>query len=35
LAEAALKEAGADFVIEDISRLIPVVQEIARRLSQS
>ena len=30
--ERALKEAGADFVIEDISQLLPVVQEIARRI---
>jgi phosphonoacetaldehyde hydrolase len=30
--ERALKEAGADFVIEDISQLLPVVQEIAQRI---
>jgi len=33
--ERALKNAGADFVIEDISRLLPVVQEIARRIEES
>ena len=33
--ERALKEAGADFVIEDISQLLPVVQEIARRIEAS
>ena len=33
-AEAALKAAGADFVIEDISQLLPVVHEIARRIGQ-
>jgi phosphonoacetaldehyde hydrolase len=33
-AEGALKAAGADFVIEDISRLLPVVHEIARRIAQ-
>jgi phosphonoacetaldehyde hydrolase len=30
--EAALREAGADFVVEDISNLMPVVREIARRI---
>ncbi|HUO02832.1 MAG TPA: HAD-IA family hydrolase, partial [Rhizomicrobium sp.] len=33
--ERALKDAGADFVIEDISRLLPVVQDIARRIEAS
>jgi phosphonoacetaldehyde hydrolase len=33
--ERALKEAGADFVIEDISHLLPVVREIARRIETS
>jgi phosphonoacetaldehyde hydrolase len=33
--EAALKAAGADFVIEDISHLLPVIHEIAGRLSQA
>jgi phosphonoacetaldehyde hydrolase len=33
--ETALKEAGADFVIEDVSHLMPVVQEIARRIVAS
>jgi phosphonoacetaldehyde hydrolase len=32
-AEARLKAAGADFVIEDISELMPVVHEIARRIA--
>ena len=32
--EARLKAAGADFVIEDISQLMPVVQEIARRIDR-
>jgi phosphonoacetaldehyde hydrolase len=32
-AESVLKQAGADFVIEDVSHLMPVVHEIARRLS--
>jgi phosphonoacetaldehyde hydrolase len=32
-AEAALKGAGADFVIEDVSQLMPVVHEIARRIA--
>ena len=31
-AERELKDAGADFVIEDISHLMPVVQDIARRI---
>ncbi len=35
LAEARLKAAGADFVIEDISELMPVVHEIARRIAQA
>ena len=30
--ESALKAAGADFVIEDISQLLPVVHEIAQRI---
>jgi len=34
-AEATLRAAGADFVIEDISQLIPVVHEIARRIAAS
>jgi phosphonoacetaldehyde hydrolase len=32
-AEQALKDAGADFVIEDVSHLMPVVHEIARRIA--
>ena len=32
-AEAVLRQAGADFVIEDVSLLMPVVQEIARRIA--
>ncbi len=32
-AEAELREAGADFVIEDVSQLLPVVHEIARRIT--
>lgn len=32
-AETALRHAGADFVIEDVSHLMPVVHEIARRLA--
>ena len=32
-AEATLKDAGADFIIEDISHLLPVVHEIARRIA--
>jgi phosphonoacetaldehyde hydrolase len=32
-AEATLREAGADFVIEDVSQLMPVVHEIADRIS--
>jgi phosphonoacetaldehyde hydrolase len=31
-AEAELRQAGADFVIEDVSHLMPVVHEIARRI---
>jgi phosphonoacetaldehyde hydrolase len=31
--EQVLKAAGADFVIEDVSRLMPVVHEIARRIA--
>ncbi len=31
-AETELKAAGADFVIEDVSQLMPVVEEIARRM---
>lgn len=34
-AEARLKAAGADFVIEDISQLMPVVHEIARRIAEA
>ncbi len=34
-AEAELKAAGADFVIEDISKLLPVVHEIAKRIAAS
>lgn len=33
-AEAALKAAGADYVIEDVSQLMPVVHEIARRIAE-
>jgi phosphonoacetaldehyde hydrolase len=32
-AEASLKAAGADYVIEDVSHLLPVVHEIARRIA--
>jgi phosphonoacetaldehyde hydrolase len=32
-AERALREAGADFVIEDVSQLLPVVHDIARRIA--
>lgn len=32
-AERPLRDAGADYVIEDVSRLLPVVHDIARRLS--
>jgi phosphonoacetaldehyde hydrolase len=31
-AEQQLREAGADFVIQDVSHLMPVVYEIARRI---
>ena len=31
--ENALKAAGADYVIEDVSQLLPVVREIARRIA--
>jgi phosphonoacetaldehyde hydrolase len=34
-AEAPLREAGADFIIEDVSLLMPVVQEIAQRIAAS
>jgi phosphonoacetaldehyde hydrolase len=34
-AERALTAAGADFVIEDVSHLLPVVHEIARRIVSS
>ena len=34
-AEVPLREAGADFIIEDVSQLMPVVQEIARRITAS
>ncbi len=33
--EAALRAAGADYVIEDVSRLLPVVHEIAQRIAAS
>jgi len=32
-AERALRAAGADFVVEDVSQLLPVVHEIARRIA--
>jgi phosphonoacetaldehyde hydrolase len=32
-AEVPLREAGADFIIEDVSQLMPVVHEIARRIT--
>ena len=32
-AEVSLKAAGADFIIEDVSELLPVVHEIARRIA--
>ena len=32
-AEIPLREAGADFIIEDVSQLMPVVEEIARRIA--
>ena len=32
ISEAALRAAGADFVIEDVSHLLPVIQEIASRI---
>lgn len=31
--EAALRAAGADFVVEDVSQVMPVVHEIARRIA--
>lgn len=34
-AEVPLRAAGADFIIEDVSQLMPVVQEIARRIAVS
>ena len=34
-AARVLKDAGADFVIEDVSYLMPVVQEIAKRIGSS
>jgi phosphonoacetaldehyde hydrolase len=34
-AEIPLREAGADFIIEDVSQFMPVVQEIARRIAAS
>ena len=34
-AEAELRAAGADFVVDDISQLLPVVHEIARRIAAS
>lgn len=33
--EAALRAAGADFVIEDVSQLLPVVHQIAERIAAS
>ncbi|MHB8284725.1 MAG: phosphonoacetaldehyde hydrolase [Caulobacteraceae bacterium] len=33
ISETALRAAGADFVIDDVSHLMPVVEEIARRLA--
>jgi phosphonoacetaldehyde hydrolase len=33
--EAALRAAGADFIVEDISHLLPVVHEIAGRIAAS
>lgn len=33
-AEAALREAGADFVVEDISQLMPVIHAIAERIEE-
>jgi phosphonoacetaldehyde hydrolase len=33
IADAALRQAGADFVIEDISQLMPVAHDIARRIA--
>jgi phosphonoacetaldehyde hydrolase len=35
VAEKALKAAGADFVIEDVSQLLPVVHEIAQRIADA
>ncbi len=32
-AEAALEAAGADFVVGDVSQLMPVVRRIARRIA--
>jgi phosphonoacetaldehyde hydrolase len=32
-AESALRAAGADIIIEDVSQLMPVVHEIARRIA--
>jgi len=32
-AEIPLREAGADFIIEDVSQLMPIVEEIARRIA--
>ena len=34
-AEVPLRDAGADFIIEDVSQLMPVVHEIARRIAAS
>jgi phosphonoacetaldehyde hydrolase len=34
-AEAVLRNAGADFVIDDVSQLMPVVHEIARRIGDA
>jgi phosphonoacetaldehyde hydrolase len=34
-AESALRAAGADVIIEDVSQLMPVVHEIARRIAAS
>jgi phosphonoacetaldehyde hydrolase len=33
-AEGALKAAGADYVIEDVSHLLPIVHDIARRIAE-
>jgi phosphonoacetaldehyde hydrolase len=33
-AEATLRDAGAEFVVEDVSQLMPVIHEIARRIAE-